>query len=294
MKTRREFLELSAKLAATGIVLGAGSQGFGQNPGGMTYGVQMFEVRKQAEKDLAAAFKMIKDAGFDNVELYPIAYHQSPAQLKKILNDAGLTAVSGHFDYTSRDMSVDYAAALGLQFLVCPMLPEDQKQSAAGFRKAAEWFTKWGSDTRKAGMLFVFHNHDYEFKSLPGVEGEHKNGWGVLVDFTDPQLIKLELDIFWLVTAGQDPMAILKRYRNRAVLIHMKDRVAGAPGSYVVDERATSYCTELGKGTIDWPAILKQAHSQGIQYAFLDQDDTRIPVEESMKESRAYLRTLSI
>lgn len=289
MHTRREFLELSAKLAAGGIALGAGSRALGQGGHGITFGVQMFEVRKRAEKDLAGAFRMIKDAGFDNIELYPIAYHQPPAQLKKMVADAGLACVSGHFDYTSRDMSVEYAHGLGLKYLVCPMLPEDQKLSLDGFKKAAAWFSQWGEAAHKAGIQFVFHNHDYEFKPIDG-----SNGWTVLMNGTEAQFVKLEFDVFWLTTAGQDPMTMLKRYRDRAVLFHMKDRVASAPGSFVVDEKATSYCTELGKGTVNWPALLKQAQSQGIRYAFLDQDDTKIPVEQSMKESRAYLGTLNL
>jgi sugar phosphate isomerase/epimerase len=87
---------------------------------------------------------------------------------------------------------------------------------------------------------------------------------------------------------------MLRRYANRAVLVHLKDRTANAPISYVPDAAATSYCTELGKGTIEWPALLRQAYRQGIRYAFLDQDDTKIPVEESMKQSRAYLRTVRV
>jgi sugar phosphate isomerase/epimerase len=289
MQTRREFLELSAKLAATGIALGASSCALGQDAHGMTYGVQMFQVRKVAETDLADAFKLVKDAGFDNVELFPIAYHQSPAQLKKLLSDAGLESVSGHFDYTSREMSVEYAHALGLKYLVCPMLPDDLKGSLDGFRKGAVYFNEWGESARKAGIQFVFHNHDYEFKPLDGT-----TGWTALMDVSDPHLVKLEFDIFWLITAGQDPMAMLKRYRNRAVLFHMKDRSAGGPISYTPDAKAASYCTELGKGTIDWPALLKRAKSQGIRYAFLDQDETKLPLEQSLKESRAYLRTLNI
>jgi sugar phosphate isomerase/epimerase len=290
MTTRRDFLELSAKLAALGIVMGRSapaSAAAGDH--GMTYGVQMFEVRKQAETDLAGAFQSIKDAGFDNVELYPIAYHQPAAQLKKMLGDAGLTSVSGHFDYTGRDRSVEYAHDLGLKYLVCPMLPQNQWNSLNGFRQAAEYFSQWAEATHKAGMQFVFHNHDYEFKPIDG-----SNGWTVLMKNTDPNLVKLEFDLFWLTTAGQNPAEMLRRYANRAVLVHLKDRTANAPVSYVPDAAATSYCTELGKGTIDWPALLLQAYRQGIRYAFLDQDDTKIPVAESMKESRAYLTTISV
>jgi len=289
MTTRREFLELSAKLAAAGCVLGHTGGAFAAPAGEMTYGVQMFMVRKQAEHDLAGAFKAIKDAGFNQVELYPIAYKQPVASLRKMMEDAGLSAVSGHFDYTGRDMSVEYAHGLGLKYLVCPMLPESQKTSLDGFRKAADYFSQWGEATKKAGMQFAFHNHDYEFKPIDG-----SNGWTVLIKGTDASLVKLEFDLFWLTTAGQSPAEMLKRHADRAVLVHLKDRVANAPGSFVVDSKATSYCTELGKGTIDWPALLRQAKQQGIRYAFLDQDDTRIAVDESMKESRVYLRKLGI
>ncbi len=289
MTTRRSFLELSAKVAAAGCVLGRGAEGMAQMSPGMTYGVQMYMVRKQAEKDLAAALKAIHDAGFEQVELYPIAYKRSPAELKKMIADAGLKAISGHFDYTGRDASLEYAHGLGLKYLICPMLPEDQKLTLDGFKKAAEHFSGWGEATKKAGMQFAFHNHDYEFKPIDG-----SNGWTVLMNGTDAATVKLEFDMFWLTTAGQNPAEMLRKYANRAVLVHMKDRTKDAPISYVVSDKATSYCTELGKGTIDWPALLKQAKAQGIRYAFLDQDDTKIPVDASMKASREYLRTVKL
>ena len=294
MTTRRTFIELSAKAAAAGCIL----RGIGSSPAFATpdqdrmhFGVQVYMVRKQAETDLAGAFRAIKFSGFNEVELYPIAYHQPAAQLKRMLADTGLESVSGHFDYSGaldREASVEYAHRLGLKYLVCPMLPENQKLSLDGFRKAAEYFSQWGETTKKAGMEFVFHNHDYEFKPIDG-----SNGWTTLMNGTDASLVKLEFDLFWLTTAGQDPAGMLRKYADRAVLVHLKDRVAGAPLSYIVNDQATSYCTELGKGTIDWPALLRQARSQGIRYAFLDQDDTKLSVEESMKQSREYLRKLN-
>jgi sugar phosphate isomerase/epimerase len=292
-KTRRDFLELSAKVAAAGCVLGAGAgssaQMMSSMSAGMVYGVQVYMVRKQAAADLAAAFKAIHDAGFNQVELYPIAYKHPAAELKTMMSDAGLRAVSGHFDYTGRDMSIEYAHGLGLRYLVCPMLPEDQKLTLDGFQKAAEHFSKWGEATKKAGMQFAFHNHDYEFKPIGG-----SNGWTVLMNGTDATTVKLELDMFWLTTAGQNPMDVLMKHANRAVLMHMKDRTRDAPTSFVVSDKATSYCTELGKGTIDWPALLKQAKAQGIRYAFLDQDDTKIPVNDSMRASHDYLQGVKL
>ena len=237
MPTRRSFLSLSARLAATGCLLRSASPLLAAPEPGLTYGVQMFMVRAMAQKDLAAAFTAIKQAGFDQVELYPIAYHQPPAQLRKLLGDTGLTSVSGHFDYGALDKSVDYAHDLGLHYLVCPMLPEAQKLSLAGFHTAAAWFNPIAERAPKAGMQFVFHNHDYEFKPLSSPEPGGSNGWTVLMKETDPNLVKLELDVFWLTTAGLNPAEMLRRHADRAVLLHMKDRVAGAPQSFVVDEK---------------------------------------------------------
>jgi len=289
MTTRREFLELSAKLVAASCVLGGGKAAFGEPAGEMIYGVQMYMVRKQAEKDLAGAFKAIKDAGFEQVELYPIAYKRPAATLRKMVGDAGLKTVSGHFDYSSREMSVEYAHGLGLKYLVCPMVPHDQWGTLDGFQRAAEYFSQWGEATKKAGMQFAFHNHNYEFRPLDG-----SSGWAELMKGTDAGLVKLELDLFWLITAGQDPAEMLRKYADRAVLVHLKDRTANASDSFVPDESSASSCTELGKGTVDTAGLLRQAKQQGIRYAFLDQDMTKIDVDESMKESRAYLRTLKV
>ena len=290
MTTRRGFLELGAKVAAAGYALrGAGAfAAMAEGVSGMTYGVQMFEVRKQALTDLPGAFKAIKDAGFDQVELYPIAYHQPAGELKKMLGDAGLQSVSGHFDFDQRKMSIEYAHNLGLKYIVCPWLPGAPAVAPETYRKAVDQFNGWGEEAKAAGMQFAFHNHCYEFKPVGGT-----NGWTVLMNGADAKLVKLEFDVFWLKTGGQDPAEMLRKYADRAVLIHMKDQVAGAPQTYVVDDKATSYCTELGTGTMDWPGLLKQARAQGIQYAFLDQDDTKIPVNESMKASREYLQKIS-
>lgn len=288
-ETRRRFLELSAKVAAAGCVLGRGA--FALSPetkhtAGLTYGVQMFMVRRQAATDLAGAFRAIKQAGFDQVELYPIAYKQPAAALKRMLADTGLESVAGHFDYTGRDSSVDYAHALGLKYLVCPMLPHEQWSSLDGFKQAAEYFSRWAEATHAAGMQFAFHNHDYEFKPMDG-----SNGFTELMRGTDAKLVKLEMDVYWLTQGGQDPAAMLAKYADRAVLLHMKDRAAGAPVSYDM-EKGSEHFRELGKGSLDWPGLLAQARRQGIHYAFLDQDETERPVEVSMKASRDYLRTI--
>jgi sugar phosphate isomerase/epimerase len=287
MHSRRSFLKLSVAAAAAGCVLGSSAVAFGDG-GGMTYGVQLFMLRRQAATDLAGVLREIHDAGFAQVELYPIAYKRPAPELKQMVQDAGLGAVSGHFDYEGLEERLDYGQQLGLKYFVCPMLPKDQWNSLDGFRKAATLFNRVGEGARSRGMEFVFHNHDYEFKPMEGSNGFHQ-----LMEHTDPKLVKLELDMYWLTQAGQDPMAVLKGHADRVSLVHMKDRTPGAPTSYNMD-KGSQHFTELGRGSIDWPALLAQAHAQGVRYAFLDQDETNGPVVASMKVSRAYLRTLRV
>jgi sugar phosphate isomerase/epimerase len=139
---------------------------------------------------------------------------------------------------------------------------------------------------KDAGMTFAFHNHCYEFKPQGG-----GSGWETLMHETDPALVKLEFDMYWLTQAGQDPKAMLKKYADRARLIHLKDRLAGAKAGYEMGKVAEHF-TELGQGTIDWTGIISQAKQQGISYAYLDQDETAGPVMDSMRKSFAYLKTL--
>jgi sugar phosphate isomerase/epimerase len=282
MPTRRNFLKTS--FAATAFL--ASRNVFADIPG-ITFGVQLFMLRRQATTDLAGVFREIHDAGFPQVELYPIAYNHPAAELRRMVADAGLGAVAGHFDYVGLEDKLDYAHDLGLKFMVCPMLPKEQWTTLAGFHQAADLFNRVGEGARSRGMEFVFHNHDYDFRPIEG-----SNGFSELMRHTDPALVKLELDIYWLAQAGQDPLAVLKAHADRARLIHMKDRLPNSPISYDM-EKSSEHFTELGKGTINWRAILLQARKQGVHYAFLDQDETALPVPESMKISRAYLRTLT-
>lgn len=287
MTDRRSFLHLSALAAAAGCVLRSNPAFAFAGPGEMRYGLQLYMVRRQIPADLPGVLKAIRQVGCTEVELFPDVYNHSPAELKKIVADAGLTAPSGHFEYASLEDKVDYAHALGLKFMVCPAVPKEQWGSLAGFQQAAAKFNRVGEKCRAAGMEFCFHNHCYEFRPMDGT-----TGFDELMKHSDPNLVKLEFDIFWLAQAGQDPMAMIKKHSNRLRLVHMKDRIAGSPIGY--DMEAAKGFTELGKGSLNWPALLAQAKSQGVRHAFLDQDETSGPVMESLRENFDYLKTVKV
>jgi sugar phosphate isomerase/epimerase len=213
-----------------------------------------------------------------------MVYNRPVNELRTIIQDAGLECISGHFDYTDLEPKIEYAQKLGLQYMVCPYIPITMWSSLAGFREVAEQFNRWGTTVHQAGMQLLFHNHDYEFRPLEG-----STGFAELMKHTDPALVKLEMDIYWAVQAGLDPFVFLKTYADRIKLIHLKDRIPGATTSYQLDASAEHF-TELGQGTIPWPALIDQAHRQGVRYAFVDQDETSIPVLDSLRQSFQYLQ----
>ena len=287
MTTRRDFLRLSAAAAAAGCTLRA-SNAFAGTHDGLAYGVQLYMVRKEAPGDLAGVLKKIRATGFTQVELYPIAYTHHAADLKKMVEDAGLGHDSAHFDFDSIPARIGYAKELGLKYMVCSILPEKYWGTPGGFKAAAYELNQWGKLVRNANMKLVFHNHNYEFKRLPNGE----TGFDILMKNTDDDLVKLQFDLYWLTQAGQDPAAMMKKYRNRLVMVHLKDRVAGSPVNYKPQDE--QHIVELGKGSIDWKPLLSQAREQGVKLALLDQDETTLPVFEAMKMDADYLNGLQL
>lgn len=287
MTTRRDFLRLSAAAAAAGCIVRV-PNAFAAPRARMEYGVQLYMVRKEAPADLAGVLKKIRATGFTQVELYPIAYTHPAAELRKIVEDAGLGHDSAHFDFDSIPSRIGYARELGLKYMVCSILPEKYWGTPGGFKSAAFNLNQWGRLVDNAGMKLVFHNHNYEFKPLP--DGD--TGFDVLMKNTDSDLLKLEFDLYWLTQAGQDPAAMMKQYKDRLVMIHLKDRVAGSPVNYAPQDE--QHIVELGKGSIDWKPLISQAHAQGVKLALLDQDETTLPVFEAMKIDFDYLNGLKV
>ncbi len=227
----------------------------------------------------------IRQIGYEEVELYWNVYSHPAAELKRMIADAGLRAPSGHFDYDGLAGKFDYAHQLGVQYMICPMLPENMR-SADGFKQAGEQFNKWAAEAQAHGMKFGFHNHNYEFQKFGDT-----TGFDILMKNTDPKLVKLEMDCYWITQAGLDPLQMLKQYRDRIRMLHLKDRKPGFPPSQVLGPSAEHF-TEVGSGTINWKAILAAAEAQGIEHYFVERDSGDLPPMESIRISYNNLRKL--
>ena len=283
MVTRRNFL-LSSAVALPALAM--------QNkPGFATpkqpLGVQLYTVRSLIEKDpLPGILKQIRAIGYQEVEAFPTVYKHPAKELRQMIDDAGLSVPSGHFDYEGFEAKLDYAKQLGLNWMVCPMLPKSQWATIDGFHTAAKQFNAWGKQVADLGMRFAFHNHDYEFKPY----GD-KTGYQVLLDETDPHLVFFEMDCYWVTQAGKDPVEMLRSLGHRVRMIHLKDRKPGFPPSNDMGP-SSSHFTEVGHGSINWKAVLNAARSIGIEYYFVEQDQTPGNPLDSIRSSYQYLRTI--
>jgi sugar phosphate isomerase/epimerase len=283
MPTRRDLLRLSALAAASGCALRFPAAAFAAHPN-LLYGVQLYTVRKEAQADLPNLLRDLRKIGFTQIEFHPVGFTQPAATLRQMVIDAGLNLPATHMSAKDIDTRLDFAKQLGVQYVVTgiPGPPNTLDE----YRAVAARFNHWGAAVRDQGMEFAFFFHGRVF--LPQ---QDTPGFNELIRNTDPTLVKLEVDIYWLVQAGQNPAAFLRTHRDRVRLLHIKDRIANVPTSYA-DDASADHVTEVGKGTIPWPTLLKQARNQGIEYAFIDEDKTQIPVLESLQQSFTYLQTL--
>jgi sugar phosphate isomerase/epimerase len=282
MQTRRDFL----RVAATGLAALAfrkSSLAVGtEHP----IGVQLYTVREQAEKDLPKVLQQIQAIGYKEVELYWDVYNRPAAELRRIIGDHGLTAPSGHLNYEGLPSKLDYARELGLQWVVCPMLPQSMWNSLDNFKQAAGQFNKWAEQAHSLGMKFAFHNHNYEFKQF----GD-STGFDTLVASTDPKLVHFEMDCYWITQAGRDPVQMMQKLGNRVRMLHLKDRKPGSPPSQQLND-AAGHFTEVGNGSIPWDKVLQKAKQIGVEHYFVEQDKCDKPPIESLAISYKYLKPL--
>jgi sugar phosphate isomerase/epimerase len=239
-------------------------------------------------KNLPATLGLIHDIGYASLEGYPFIYDRPAKELKAVIANSGLTAPSGHFDYLTLEQRVDYATELGLEYMICSSIPRPQWTSIEGYQKAAEHLNKVAPKVQAAGLKFGYHPHNCDFKPLEG-----GLGFDALMQNLDPS-VKLELDIYWAVEAGQDPLALMRKHRDRLAIIHIKDRKQASGFTFdPADERAAHF-TEAGSGTIDWKTLLGEAKRMGVTQFFVDQDGSDLAIEESLRINWNYLSQLSL
>lgn len=275
MLTRRKFVgSAAARLTALAMDRTALAQN-AERP----IGVQLYTVRSLLPNDLAGTLAAIRKIGYQNVETFVAEYKLSARNLRKAILDAGLKVPSAHFGYDDFESRFDYAKELGVECIVCSMIPRRIADSAEGYKRGAEQYNKWGEQAKNIGLRFGFHNHNVEFQKYGDV-----TGFDVLMKYTDPALVQWQMDCYWVAQAGHDPGAMLRRYGHRMQSLHLKDRKPNVPVS-VDTGPSSAHFTEVGEGTLDWVTIFRLAARDHIPYMFVEQDETDKPPLESLQVS---------
>jgi sugar phosphate isomerase/epimerase len=247
-------------------------------------GLQLYTVREDLARDLEATLAAVAQIGYQEVELFGpySAGTRTPRELRAALDRAKLVAPSTHVSsgllYRGWDRHLDAAATLGCRYVVCAGVTTDERRSLRDWHELAGVFNRAGEAARKAGLRFGYHNHDFEFTAI-----DSRIPYDVLLAETDPALVWLELDLYWIAKAGADPLTYFARWPGRFFAVHVKD----------MDASPRRGMTDVGAGTIDFARVFARARVAGLRHYFVEHDTPQPPAIESARRSYAYLRRLT-
>lgn len=277
-------------------------------------GLQVYTLGADAGKDIELTFATIAEIGFREIELPNMLGH-SPEQVGTAARNAGLTIRSIHLPLLAMNGPTGLSLAseperiandlqkLGAQWAVAPifLIPSDFRPQpgekiedtisrtviTAGediWKRTASTLNAKAAALKPLGIKVGYHNHNVEFAPIGST-----TGWNILRDELDPTLVKFEVDIGWVVTAGLDPISFLKSCKGRVRLLHVKDVAADNPQSY----RISMHPAEVGAGVLDWKQILPTAHEAGVEHFLVEQEPPfSIPRLEAAARSYSYLAQL--
>jgi sugar phosphate isomerase/epimerase len=289
--TRKKFLQISSLALAGSMLTQLDALAQKQSK----IGVQLYTLREQLPKDLEGTLKKVAGLGYREVELFGYSdgkfFGKTPKEFRSMLQGLGLTAPSGHYTTGNTTPSskgtltndwnraVEDAAAMGQKYMICAYLFPDERKTLDDYKRHIELFNKSAEVCRKSGIQFGYHNHDFEFETLSG-----QTPYDLILKETDPKLVKMELDLYWIAFAGKDPVTYFKQHPGRFPLWHVKDMEKSPERSFA----------EVGRGSIDFQRIFDAKKTAGLQHFFVEQDVTKRPPLESIEISIQNVKKLKI
>jgi sugar phosphate isomerase/epimerase len=241
-------------------------------------GLQLYTVRDLMKTDVEGTLAHVAQIGYKEVEFAGYFGHP-PEHIRAFLDRNGLSAPSTHVAYENDDQwkaALDTAKKIGHEYIVMPWIPAERRKTLDDWKNFAQVFNHAGQMAHDAGIQFAYHNHNFEF---PKIDGQVP--YDVLLQSTDPKLVQLEIDLYWITLAGADPLAYFARWPGRVPLVHVKD-MANTPEHQWAD---------VGRGTIDWKRIFAKKDQAGIKHFFVEHDQPPQPFED-IAASYNYLKTL--
>ncbi len=242
-------------------------------------GIQLIIYGGKLREDPLGVLREVKEIGYDGVETGNLARQFPLDQVKDWFSSLNLNLTGIHAGFEEiRDPhrleeDLQFLKAMNACYLMCSGVG-DRALGLGAYDAAAEVFNQVGFQCKEAGVHFCYHNHNWEFERFNGTKGIHR-----LAERTDPEVVKLCVDVYWVQVGGEDPVEFIQRYKDRAIYFHIKD---GRPGQF----------TELGRGEVNLKASLELIRQLGAEWIVYEQDRTDLTPGESSRISREYLRSL--
>lgn len=268
---RRNFMEKAGILGATALLPISGFSMFGKPKYKM--GLQLFTINKDMTKDPLGSLKAVKAMGYEDFETFGFDgekgtfYGYKASEFKKILEDMQLTASSGHYGFSPYltkpeddlkrfvDQCIKGAHALDMKYITWPWIAPEQR-TMDNFKLMSKKLNIIGEQVTASGLGFAYHNHGFEF-----VDHDGENGYDIILKETDPSLVKLQMDLYWVMhSSKRTPKQLIESQPGRYVMWHIKD----------MDKVSRDY-TELGNGSIDYTEILPDPVKSGLEFYYLEQ-----------------------
>jgi sugar phosphate isomerase/epimerase len=287
--SRRQWLASSLSLAAAPLLAAKTAR---------TIGVQLYTVRGTLMKDSDHVLKTIAEIGYKEIEGSNRA--DLIALLPKI-KELGMKAVSCHVEtplitgdwdkykgmkQVPLEEAIESVKNAGVTYFTMAYIQPQARGDLDFYRQTADKMNHVGEQCRKAGLQFAYHNHAFEFGGKPG-----ERPIDIFHERLDKKLVALEMDIFWVSVAGNDPLEMLKQWKGRVALLHLKDKAKDTPVQYNEGVPRTSF-KEVGSGVLNIPAILKAAPAAGVKHYFVEQDQTAGDPLDSLRKSFQYLQSV--
>ena len=279
MNSRRNFLKASGALAIGSFLLPDVAKAADRRSV-KDAGLQLYTVRNEMLKDNTGTLKKIATLGYKEIESAGSEkgsyYGFKPAEMKKICADLGMTLRSGHVHYDDKwQQTIDDAAESGQEYLIVSVMPE-KGQTVDNYKHTAEVFNKAGEAAKKSNISFGYHNHDSEFEKDNG-----KVLYDVLLENTNPEFVKMEMDLGWVIVTGNDPLAYFEKYPGRFPLWHLKDM-----------DLKEKHSVEFGKGSLDVKKMLENSKKAGMKYFFVEQEEYSGTAFDCLEYNMNYLKNL--
>ena len=287
MINRRKFLA-QAGLVSAGVLIKPDFLNAAINS--KQIGLQLYTLRNELPKDVKGVIAKVATAGYKEVETFGFDkktgyWGLTSKEFSQLLKSHGLSTPSGHYGLDqffgtgkTDDLKayIEVAHDTGQSYITVPSLAEQFIKTAEDFKQVADKMNKAAAICKTEGLKLGYHNHNFEWRPVDGI-----TFYDTLLKYTDPALVHMEMDIFWVVRAGQDPIEILNKHKGRYFAVHVKDR----------DKTNTNLNTEIGKGSIDFKKILPVAKAAGVKHYIMEQENfINIDPYASIAESANYMK----